>query len=126
MRLLPSVLKARSIAKRLIRSKARKSVYIPKGRQEELGGPYTRLLGLENDYEQRALEEWQDHLQGWDLSRPPERKQLVEIILSAAEDALSDARRSLESDDPETTQLLDEFKARFDADLLLRPPVGEA
>ncbi len=122
MRLLPSVMKARSLAKKLIRSQARLAVYALKSRQENppdgFTGPFTRLLGVEEEFEQGAREEWAIHLKEWDLSLPAERAQLRQIIRSASEEALADARRSLPSDDTEIVATLDAFASTFDSDAL--------
>jgi len=114
---------ARDLAKRLIRSLTRRSIYTQKSRSEGQTGPFTRMLGLEDDIELGAREEWDKHLSLWDLDNPVQRKQILRIIQSASDDAFADVRRSFSgTDDPEIAMLIDAFARQFEpADLLVAP-----
>lgn len=117
--MLRFVMRARDQAKRLVRSLARKSIYTSKSQQETIPGPYTRMLGLEDEIGESAREDWAQQLRLWDLTVPSQRTQLSRILQSAAEEALVDVRRSFGKEDEEIVALLNQFEQQFDPTNLL-------
>lgn len=120
---MPSRLKTKKLAARLLRSLARRHVLVPISREEIRSGPFTRLIGLEDALEESAHAEWVQYLREWDLTNIFHQEQLRHVIQSAAEEAVDDVRRSFSGiDHADIPRLIDLFSKHFDPNDLLQSP----